>query len=84
MPADGGSQRVVLVRRDDGEAPQGPWQADSVLLLDDVFSELDPNRASALAGSLPDSQTLITSARPEDVPIAGTRWSVRDGSVYES
>ena len=55
-----------------------------VLLLDDVFSELDPNRASALAGSLPDSQTLITSARPEDVPIAGTRWSVRDGSVYES
>ncbi len=55
-----------------------------VLLLDDVFSELDPNRAAALAGSLPESQTLITSARPEDVPIDGTRWSVSEGSVHES
>lgn len=55
-----------------------------VLLLDDVFSELDPGRASALAEALPDSQTLITSARPEDVPIAGARWHVREGSIDES
>ena len=59
-----------------GEAP--------VLLLDDVFSELDPGRASALAEALPDSQTLITSARPEDVPIAGTKWLVSEGSINES
>jgi len=51
-----------------------------VLLLDDVFSELDPERADALAGALPpDTQTMITSARPEDVPIAGTVWRVGDG-----
>lgn len=53
-----------------------------ILLLDDVFSELDPDRANALAGTLPpDTQTLITSARPEDVPISGQVWKVGDGMV---
>lgn len=53
-----------------------------VLLLDDVFSELDPDRSEALARALPDAtQTIITSARPEDVPISGTVWQVRDGGV---
>ncbi|HEU4318490.1 MAG TPA: DNA replication/repair protein RecF [Acidimicrobiia bacterium] len=51
-----------------------------VLLLDDVFSELDPNRADALARALPEgTQTLITSARPEDIPVAGSTWRVGDG-----
>lgn len=53
-----------------------------ILLLDDVFSELDAERSEALAGALPhDTQTLITSARPEDVPIRGTEWSVGDGGI---
>jgi len=53
-----------------------------VLLLDDVFSELDPGRSRALAQSLPEAtQTIITSARPEDVPISGTVWHVGDGAV---
>jgi DNA replication and repair protein RecF len=52
-----------------------------VLLLDDVFSELDPDRAAALAKSLPeDTQTLITSARREDLPVTGRIWNVgREG-----
>jgi DNA replication and repair protein RecF len=33
-----------------------------VLLLDDVFSELDPDRSSALLANLPDGQTLLTTA----------------------
>jgi len=33
-----------------------------VLLLDDVFSELDPGRSRALLDSLPAGQTLLTSA----------------------
>jgi DNA replication and repair protein RecF len=54
--------------------------AAPVLLLDDVFSELDPERSAALAKSLPsDTQTLITSARPEDVPIRGSMWRVDEG-----
>jgi DNA replication and repair protein RecF len=33
-----------------------------VLLLDDVFSELDPERSDALLRHLPAGQTLLTSA----------------------
>jgi DNA replication and repair protein RecF len=33
-----------------------------VLLLDDVFSELDPDRSAALLAHLPPGQTLLTSA----------------------
>jgi DNA replication and repair protein RecF len=51
-----------------------------ILLLDDVFSELDPRRAAALAKALPaETQTMITSARPEDVPVSGAVWQVGDG-----
>ena len=39
-----------------GEAP--------LLLLDDVLSELDPDRARALLGNLPPGQSIITSAGP--------------------
>jgi DNA replication and repair protein RecF len=45
-----------------------------VLLLDDVFSELDPDRSAALLANLPPGQTLLTTAsglppaaRPERV-----------------
>lgn len=55
-----------------------------VLLLDDVFSELDQGRAERLAGALPEAQTMITSARPEDVPIRGRRWNVSDGALEEA
>src|SRR5690606_29333638 len=37
-----------------------------LLLLDDVFSELDEGRARRLAAALPGAQTMISSARPED------------------
>lgn len=36
--------------------------ASPVLLLDDVFSELDDRRAAALATALPEAQTLVTTA----------------------
>ena len=54
-----------------------------VLLLDDVFSELDADRAVRLAASLPAAQTLITSARPADVPVSGKWWKVGAGKVEE-
>ncbi|CCH85477.1 DNA replication and repair protein recF [Modestobacter italicus] len=57
---------------------------DPVLLLDDVFAELDAGRRSALAevaGSA--EQTLITAAVAEDVPAAlrGTRVQVAAGTL---
>ena len=47
------------------------------LLLDDVFSELDPQRAEAVAGRLPGAQAFLTSARRDDVGgVEGTAWDV--------
>jgi DNA replication and repair protein RecF len=37
-------------------------ERDPVLLLDDVFSELDPDRSAALVAHLPATQTLLTTA----------------------
>lgn len=53
-----------------------------ILLLDDVFSELDGGRSEALSKALPsDTQTIITTARPEDVPVSGRQWLVEDGEI---
>ncbi len=54
-----------------------------VLLLDDVFSELDPSRSAALAACLPEGQALLTVAGPvpSELPVAlhpRTRWHRRD------
>jgi DNA replication and repair protein RecF len=56
-----------------------------VLLLDDVFSELDPDRSDALLAHLPAGQTLLTSASglpPKAVP--DVVWHVRDGEIVAS
>jgi DNA replication and repair protein RecF len=37
---------------------------DPLLLLDDVFSELDPMRSDRLLNLLPTGQTLVTTASP--------------------
>ncbi len=44
-----------------------------VLLLDDVFSELDPFRSRALLEGLPPGQTLLTTALPAPVQVAPAR-----------
>jgi len=57
---------------------------DPVLLLDDVFAELDAGRRDRLASLVADAeQVLVTAAVPEDVPVAlrGARFSVADGEV---
>ncbi|GAB3353087.1 DNA replication/repair protein RecF [Modestobacter lapidis] len=55
---------------------------DPILVLDDVFAELDTGRRTALAAVAGSAeQTLITAAVAEDVPAAlrGTRVLVADG-----
>ncbi|MDP8959648.1 MAG: DNA replication and repair protein RecF, partial [Actinomycetota bacterium] len=52
-----------------------------LLLLDDVFSELDRLRRSALVGLLPTGQTFITSTHREEVPMAARVWTVRGGGL---
>lgn len=52
-----------------------------ILLLDDVYSELDPQRAASLTTSLPTAQTLVTTADPSDVPLEGAAWRIDDGGI---
>jgi DNA replication and repair protein RecF len=55
-----------------------------VLLLDDVFSELDPQRAEALVAHLPEGQTLLTTASSVPTGIRPERrLRVGDGRVEE-
>ena len=57
---------------------------DPVLLLDDVFAELDTGRRDRLAGLVADGeQVLITAAVPADVPavLAGPRFNVSAGVI---
>jgi DNA replication and repair protein RecF len=54
-----------------------------VLLLDDVFSELDGDRSGRLVERLPDGQVFVTSARDEEVPLRGRRWRVVEGGIFE-
>ena len=53
-----------------------------VLLLDDVFSELDAERAAALVRNLPNGQTLLTTAGsvPSDV-VPEQHLRIHDGRV---
>lgn len=60
---------------------------DPVLILDDVFAELDSTRRRKLAASVHTAeQVLITAAVPEDIPVelAGARFTVVDGTVSAS
>jgi DNA replication and repair protein RecF len=52
-----------------------------VLLLDDVFSELDPVRADGVTELLPGGQVFVTSARDDEVPDIGRRWRVAEGAL---
>ncbi|MDY7100436.1 MAG: DNA replication/repair protein RecF [Actinomycetota bacterium] len=53
-----------------------------VLLLDDVFSELDPARAAALVETLPEGQSVLTSATGLPTGVKAERTvHVRDGRL---
>jgi DNA replication and repair protein RecF len=57
---------------------------DPVLMLDDVFAELDSGRRDRLAELVRDAeQVLVTAAVPDDVPpgLAGARFRVADGVI---
>jgi DNA replication and repair protein RecF len=64
--------------------PDHGTDADPVLILDDVFAELDTRRRARLAELvLPARQVLVTAAVPEDVPASldGARFHVEPGTV---
>jgi len=64
--------------------PDLDTDADPVLILDDVFAELDVRRRERLAELVaPARQVLVTAAVPGDVPegLLGARFEVTPGEV---
>jgi DNA replication and repair protein RecF len=60
---------------------------DPVLILDDVFAELDVGRRGRLAGLVAGAeQVLVTAAVGADVPpeLSGRRFSVADGVIADA
>ncbi|MEJ7583464.1 MAG: DNA replication and repair protein RecF [Acidimicrobiales bacterium] len=54
-----------------------------VLLLDDVFSELDPDRSDALLAHLPPGQIILSTAGPMPTAVVPDRViRVRDGKLH--
>lgn len=70
-----------LLRADLGEPGDS---SDPILILDDVFAELDGRRRAALAElAVRAEQVLVTAAVPDDVPekLSGARFDVGSGQV---
>ena len=60
---------------------------DPVLILDDVFAELDSGRRQRLATLVSGAeQVLVTAAVPVDVPaeLAGRRFEVAGGAIWDA
>jgi DNA replication and repair protein RecF len=60
---------------------------DPVLILDDVFAELDGGRRERLAALVSGAeQVLVTAAVPADVPaeLAGRRFEVAGGAIWDA
>lgn len=56
-----------------------------VLLLDDVFSELDPFRSTALLAGLPPGQALLTTALPAPPEVAAAKvYTVAEGGHVDT
>ena len=73
-----------LLRSPSGGSSSGGPVDDPILVLDDVFAELDTGRRSQLAELVAGAeQVLVTAAVPEDIPetLRGARFTVADGAV---
>jgi DNA replication and repair protein RecF len=86
IQASQGEQRsLALSLRLGGHALVTERQGSSpVLLLDDVFSELDPGRSAALAECLPSGQALVTAAGPVPAALPVARCGRVSGGVVHA
>jgi DNA replication and repair protein RecF len=74
-----GQQRAALLALlfAEREALLAAHRVAPLLLLDDVMSELDPERRELLVARLDEGQALITAAAEESVPAAARERAVR-------
>ena len=82
LASQGEQRSVALVLRLAADALlRDKHGAPPILVLDDVFSELDAARSAGVVTRLPEGQVFISTAREEDVPVTGRKWRVGDGVV---
>ncbi|HET7462672.1 MAG TPA: DNA replication/repair protein RecF [Longimicrobium sp.] len=85
----GGQQRTaaIALRMVEAETIRETRGRESVILLDDVFAELDPGRSRRIIEWIDEAeggQVILTSPKETDVVIHGgrlPRWTIRDGLV---
>jgi DNA replication and repair protein RecF len=85
----GGQQRTAAIaaRMVEAETIRETRGRESVILLDDVFAELDPGRSQRIIEWIDGSeggQVILTSPKPSDVQVHGhslPRWSMVAGEV---
>ena len=82
MASQGEQRTVALALRVAAYRVLGMHRSTSpILLLDDVFSELDPGHARGVMSLLGDGQVFVTTAREDEVPASGRRWNVDGRTV---
>ena len=86
----GGQQRTaaIALRMVEAETIRETRGRESVILLDDVFAELDPGRSQRIVDWIENEegggQVILTSPKPTDFTLRGEvlpRWGIRDGVV---
>ena len=81
--ASQGEQRTLALALRLGafEAVEQAAGCRPILVLDDVFSELDEDRARAFVEWLPTTQTFMSAVDERRAPVGGRVWSVGPGRV---
>ena len=85
----GGQQRTaaVALRMVEAESLTEAFGSDPIILLDDVFAELDPGRSRRILEWVEKEeggQVILTAPKPTDFEVRGgslARWTIRDGEV---
>jgi DNA replication and repair protein RecF len=85
----GGQQRTaaIALRMVEAETIRQTRGRESVILLDDVFAELDPGRSQRIVEWIEGEeggQVILTSPKPTDFHVHGDtlpRWTIRGGVV---
>jgi DNA replication and repair protein RecF len=83
----GGQHRTaaVALRMVEAESVRNATGHDPVILLDDVFAELDPGRSERIlqwVEAEEGGQVVLTAPKPSDFEVRGgalERWTIRDG-----
>jgi DNA replication and repair protein RecF len=86
----GGQQRTaaIALRMVEAETIHAVRGREPIILLDDVFAELDPGRSQRIVDWIENEegggQVILTSPKPTDFRLRGEtlpRWGIRDGIV---